>query len=175
VAGSTRGTSPVPDTRPSLSTRWRRWRLQSCCLSEREDRRTGAMGRIFDRCCRYDLIITDARLGTQGWPGGLARDQSSRSWLASSRPAFFEALRLLLSRCHARWRRWFKHHPHGPDCRIVGIAIDFRAGTTERPGHACKPAFPYPIPGDRCTPGLIASLGHPHDPGRTAPRHASRA
>ena len=60
------------------------------------------MGRLFDRCCRYDLIITDARLGTQGWPGGLARDQSSRSWLASSLPAFFEALRLLLSRCHAR-------------------------------------------------------------------------
>jgi hypothetical protein len=102
VAGSTRGTSPVPDTRPSLSTRWRRWRLQSCCLSEREDRRTSAMGRLFDRCCRYDLIITDARLGTQGWPGGLARDQSSRSWLASSLPAFFEALRLFLSRRHAR-------------------------------------------------------------------------
>ena len=38
----------------------------------------------------------------QPWPGGLARDQSSRSWLASSLPAFFEALRLLLSRCHAR-------------------------------------------------------------------------
>ena len=72
------------------------------------------MGRLFDRCCRYDLIITDARLGTQGWPGGLARDQSSRSWLASSLPAFFEALRLLLSRCHARWRRRFKHYPHVP-------------------------------------------------------------
>jgi hypothetical protein len=42
------------------------------------------MGRLFDRCCHYDLIITDARLGTQGWPGGLARDQSSRSWLASN-------------------------------------------------------------------------------------------
>ena len=102
AAGSTRGTSPVPDTRPSLSTRWHRRRLQSCCLSEREDRRTSATGLLFDRCCRYDLIITDARLGTQGWPGGLARDQSSRSWLASSLPAFFEALRLFLSRRHAR-------------------------------------------------------------------------
>jgi hypothetical protein len=60
-------------------------------------------------------------------------------------------------------------------CRIAGTAIGFRAAPTGTPGHACTPAFPCPTRGDSCTPGLIASLGHPHDPGRTAPRRASQA
>ncbi len=60
-------------------------------------------------------------------------------------------------------------------CRSAGIAIGFRATTTETLGRACPQASPCPTPCGRCTSGLISSLGRPLGPRRTAPRPASRA
>ena len=54
------------------------------------------MGRLFDRCCRYDLIITDARLGMVGPVAWLAIRAADLGSLLRS------PLRLFLSRRHAR-------------------------------------------------------------------------
>ena len=152
MAGSTRGTSPVPDTRPSLSTRWRRWRLQSCCLSEREDRRTSAMGRLFDRCYRYDLIITDATPwypGLARWPGSRSEQPILARFFA---PRLFEALRLLLSRCHARRAAvaqtspacaYCRRRPRGPHPRQLQESHQF---------------------GQESRAALLLSLGEPKSP-----------